>query len=80
MLGNASTSDANIPTRLVAPKYFLTALRIIYRRFIVGCDFDIDEAKRRWDITRNWRELEGVDTILSERQPLFFTIKVLPTT
>lgn len=27
-------------------------------RFIVGCEGDVKEARRRWDITRKWRETE----------------------
>lgn len=47
----------------------------IPQRFITGCDGDMKEARRRWDITRHWREAEGVNTILDEPQPYFFLIK-----
>jgi uncharacterized membrane protein YgcG len=47
----------------------------IPQRFIDGCDGDVDEAKRRWDITRHWREQEGVNSILEEPQPYFHLIK-----
>ena len=30
----------------------------IPQRFINGCEGDIREARRRWDITRKWRETE----------------------
>jgi CRAL/TRIO domain len=46
----------------------------IPQRFIDGMGGDLKEA-RRWDITRNWRESEGVNTILQEKQPHFFTIQ-----
>lgn len=35
-------------------------------RFLIGCDFDVKEARRRWDITRNWRQDDGINDILSE--------------
>jgi hypothetical protein len=47
----------------------------IPQRFIIGSDYDLKEARRRWDITRHWRETEGVNTILEREQPHFFTIK-----
>jgi hypothetical protein len=31
----------------------------IPQRFIDGCDGDMDEARKRWDLTRHWRETEG---------------------
>jgi hypothetical protein len=49
----------------------------IPQRFIDGCDGDRKEAKRRWDITRHWRESEGVNTILEEPQPYFHLIRAL---
>ena len=49
----------------------------IPQRFIVGCDGDLREARRRWDLTRKWREAEGINTILQEPQPYFTTIKTL---
>lgn len=49
----------------------------IPQRFIDGCDGDLKEARRRWDITRHWRETEGVNTILEERQPYFNLIKTM---
>lgn len=30
----------------------------IHCRFIDGCEGDLKEARRRWDITRHWRESE----------------------
>ena len=33
------------------------------------------EARRRWDITRHWRESEGINNILTEAQPNFSLIK-----
>lgn len=47
----------------------------IPQRFINGCDGDLKEAQRRWDITRHWRETEGINDILNEPQPYFFIIK-----
>lgn len=47
----------------------------IPQRFINGCDGDLKEAQRRWDITRHWRETEGVNNIINEPQPYFFIIK-----
>lgn len=47
----------------------------IPQRFIDGCDGDMREARRRWDITRHWRETEGVNNILNEPQPHFRLIK-----
>ena len=47
----------------------------IPERFIVGCGNDMEEARRRWDITRHWRETEGLDKILLEEQPYFNIIK-----
>jgi hypothetical protein len=47
------------------------------QRFIDGCDGDMKEARRRWDITRHWRESEGVNTVLNQPQPHFNTIKAL---
>jgi hypothetical protein len=47
----------------------------IPQRFIDGCDGDLKEARRRWDITRHWRESEGVNTILDEPQPYFSLIR-----
>jgi len=47
------------------------------QRFLDGCDQDMKEARRRWDITRHWREVEGVNNILNEPQPHFNTIKAL---
>ena len=35
-------------------------------RFLNGCDQDVREARRRWDITRKWRQDEGINDILSE--------------
>jgi hypothetical protein len=46
-------------------------------RFIDGCEQDMVEARRRWDITRHWRETEGLNGLLEESQPHYFTIKSL---
>ena len=35
------------------------------------------EARKRWDITRHWRETNLVNSILCEPQPHFFEIKDL---
>jgi hypothetical protein len=47
----------------------------IPERFIAGCGGNMEEARRRWDITRHWRETEGLDKILQEEQPYFNIIK-----
>lgn len=47
----------------------------IPQRFIDGCEGDMREARRRWDITRHWRETEGINNILREPQPHFNLIK-----
>lgn len=47
----------------------------IPQRFIVGCDGDIKEARRRWSETLKWRLEERVDDILMEEQPFFHHIK-----
>ena len=49
----------------------------IPKRFIDGCEGDLKEARRRWDITRRWREAEGVDKVLETKQPYFSHIKSL---
>jgi hypothetical protein len=49
----------------------------IPQRFIDGSDGDLKEARRRWDITRHWREVEGVNNILDEPQPHFQLIKTM---
>lgn len=49
----------------------------IPQRFIDGCEGDLKEARRRWDITRCWREAEGVNTVLETKQPYFTHIKSL---
>ena len=43
--------------------------------FSYRCNGDIKEARRRWDITRHWREAEGINGILQEPQPNFSLIK-----
>lgn len=40
-----------------------------------SCNGDLKEARRRWDITRHWREAEGINGILQEPQPNFSLIK-----
>jgi len=49
----------------------------IPQRFLNGCDQDVKEARRRWDITRKWREEDGINNILNEPQPHFHTIKTM---
>ncbi len=49
----------------------------IPQRFIDGCEGDLKEARRRWDITRHWRDAEGVNGILDEPQPHFTLIKTM---
>ena len=45
------------------------------QRFIDGCKGDLAAAGLRWAKTAEWREREGVDTILYEPQPLFKHVK-----
>jgi hypothetical protein len=47
----------------------------IPQRFINGCDGDLSEARRRWDITRKWREDTAVNEILNQPQPMFNVIR-----
>ena len=44
-------------------------------RFINGCEGDLKEARRRWEITREWRLKERLETIHDEPQPHFEEIK-----
>ena len=39
------------------------------------CEPTEAECRRRWDLTRHWRETEGVNTILTEPQPNFHYCK-----
>lgn len=38
---------------------------------------DIKEARRRWEITKHWREAEGVNGILNEPQPFYHLMYVV---
>lgn len=42
-----------------------------------ACYGDIHAAEKRWNVTKQWRQDEGVDNILLEPQPHFFTIKAM---
>jgi len=44
-------------------------------RFVAGCGGNMPEAARRWIATFTWREAEGIDTLLTSRQPFFRDIK-----
>ena len=44
-------------------------------KFIDGCQGDMVEARRRWDITRAWREEYDLDGILAKPHPTFDVIK-----
>lgn len=44
-------------------------------RFLAGCKGNMEEARRRWVLTAEWREAEGINTILDEPHPSFETIK-----
>lgn len=46
----------------------------IPERFINGCDGDIREARRRWDITRKWRTDEVIITLNNFVPPLLFVL------
>ncbi len=37
-------------------------------RYKVGCLYDMEEARRRWDLTVTWRKEEDIDAILYEEQ------------
>lgn len=50
-------------------------LDVVPERYIRGCGGEYAEAKRRWDLTLQWRKEQNVDSILSEPQPHFATIK-----
>jgi hypothetical protein len=45
------------------------------RKFIEGCPNDLIEARRRWRITKAWRDEFGIDTILEGPHPHFELIK-----
>jgi len=45
------------------------------QRYVVGCLNDMEEAKRRWRISLEWRREEGIDGILDEPQQYFDLIK-----
>jgi hypothetical protein len=47
----------------------------IPKRFINGCDGDLKEARRRWEITREWRQNQNLDSIHEEEQKNFNVIK-----
>jgi hypothetical protein len=44
-------------------------------RYIIGCNGDEVEAKRRWAATLAWRERENIDSILQEPQPFYDVCK-----
>jgi hypothetical protein len=44
-------------------------------RYIIGCNGDEEEAKRRWAATLVWRERENIDGILQEPQPFYDVCK-----
>jgi hypothetical protein len=44
-------------------------------RYIIGCNGDEAEAKRRWAATLAWRERENIDGILQEPQPFYDVCK-----
>lgn len=48
---------------------------IIPQRFIDGCEGNLEEARKRWETTKAWRESEGVNEILAQPQPYFHLIK-----
>ncbi len=60
------------PELIDDPKYADIPLR-----YKVGCLYDIEEARRRWDLTVAWREKEGIDDIIYDPdiQKHFETIK-----
>jgi hypothetical protein len=51
------------------------ALSDIPNKFVEGCFGDMREARRRWNITKRWRELNNVEDILNTPQPYFDLIK-----
>ena len=44
-------------------------------RFVIGCEGNIKEARRRWEATKKWRKDHHIDDILTEPQPFYFVIK-----
>ncbi len=44
-------------------------------RYIAGCPGDLEEAKRRWKLTLQWRHDNQIDTILERPHPYFLLIK-----
>lgn len=54
---------------------FLARYDEIPNRYIRGCNNDMDEARRRWGITMDWRRDYDVEGILDEVQPYFHKIK-----
>jgi hypothetical protein len=46
---------------------------IMSERYLIACDGNRTEAKRRWDVTQQWRQHEEVDAIL-QSCPLHFHI------
>lgn len=44
-------------------------------RFIIGCEYVMKEARRRWDITRKWQDEIKLNSILQEKQPFFENMK-----
>ena len=53
----------------------MQAIESIPQRFINACEGDVEAGRKRYEITRHWRETEGVNTILVEKQPHFHHIK-----
>lgn len=41
----------------------------------MNCEPTLEECRRRWDLTRHWRETEGINKILQEPQPYFHYMK-----
>lgn len=77
-------AEETIPQRFIdgyvfhEPKSFLIVIFLYINTYFIlvhSCNGDVKEARRRWDITRHWREAEGVNHILEEPQPNFSLIK-----
>jgi hypothetical protein len=51
---------------------------VIPPKYISGCQGDMIEARRRWDITRKWREDYKIDTVsLPSLYPVHETAETL---
>jgi hypothetical protein len=73
--GDASVSAGKKAVHYLGDEEDEEGLAAVPERYIRGCGGEYTEAKRRWDLTLQWRQENAVDSILSEPQPHFSTIK-----